>query len=94
MKRYSRKYIREAIDYWTRRLHESEDYLPSEGEPTDFRKVIDLGPDEDWCLCMGCVIIINKKTGEGRSLTDQECAKIKAYNERYDKRRAEKSKRS
>jgi len=84
-KKYTKKYIKEAIEYWTKRLAEAEsaEYMPAKGEIVDYSKLLGLGPDEIVGRILGGMIVCNKKTGECRSFTDAECDKIRAFHERY-----------
>lgn len=90
MKRYSRKYIKEAINYWTRRLNEAEggDDVDLD-KPSNYDEVLGLGPDEQACLFMCSLIVYNKKTGKGRVLNDQEIARLREYTQKYLKKQAE-----
>ncbi len=87
-KKYTKKYIKEAIKYWTNRLNEAETEIDLD-KPSDYDKILGIGPDETTGLFMGALIIYNKKTGECRNLNDQEAAKFKAYTEQYLAKQAE-----
>ena len=87
-KKYTKKYIKEAIKYWTKRLDEAEAEIDID-KPSDYHDILGLGPDEITGLFMGALIVCNNKTGECRSLNSQEAAKLKAYTERYLAKQAE-----
>ena len=62
-KKYTKKYIKEAIKYWTKRLDEAEAEIDID-KPSDYHDILGLGPDEITGLFMGALIVCNNKTGE------------------------------